>query len=107
MSIPAIITALCGFGFLPTPSCPFVLRADVVQSLQGGPIAIRVQVRPIKKTSPGALPVEVDIEQLRRLTPPTTGQVQGPQCWGPPVRGAEILSGRQKYFIMPEQGCST
>ena len=103
----ALLAALYTAGFIPTARCPYVIRAEVVEAIEGGPVVVHVEVRRVDNIQPSEKLHSVNFERLVGNGITNSGYVSHPKSWGDRSFDG-VLMGRMGGFAkLPEAGWQT
>src|SRR5579871_2841573 len=104
-SFISAIAIFTGMGFIPSPKCPYALKAEVLEAIEGGPVVIRLQVRNIGHNPPNGILPFVDLASLQVAAPLSACELTTPKSWGPASTPAGLIDGYwDGYADLPKEG---
>ncbi len=109
------VLSLCAAGFIPSPECPYVLKAVVVEAIDGGPVVVHVEVRRVVRRKFGGNLEFATSCPLPSMQPKLLDcEVDAPASWGKPasigfamVGPPEALKSEMTPAEIPKDGCHT
>ncbi len=101
------VLSLCAAGFLPTAECPYLLKAEVVEAIEGGPVVVRVVVRRVGTSSPSNGLQLINYERLVAQGVRNSCEVTRPLRWGSASYGGPIIGRRGGEVDLPDEGWET